>query len=435
MSDKIELSDVMDALKKSNKTFEDYKGANDDIIKEIKEKGHADPLLDEKLVKIGEDLDKHQERLDAFHLAMKRKSFSKDGVSADELDAKALAWAKMIAKSHGTNVTEFSNEDMDGYKSAYNKFLRKGDEIIDIDSKKALSVGSDPDGGYVVHPDMSGQIVQRVFESSPMRQYASIQVISTDQLDGLIDADEAGSGWVAETAARPETSTPQLDKWSIPVHELYANPRATQKLLDDASINMESWLSGKVAEKFGRDESTAFVTGNGVGKPRGFLDYPDYTVAGTYEIGAIEQFDSGVDGGFAAAPAGGDILIDALYGLKQQYRNNATWFMNRGVTATVRKLKDSDGAYIWQPSIAAGQPSTLVGYPVAAFEDMPALATGSLSIAVGDMRSAYQIVDRMGIRTLRDPYSAKPYVQFYTVKRVGGDVVDFDAIKLINFKA
>jgi len=435
MSDPIEIKDLTKAVDGVKTGFEAYKEANDLRLKEIEEKGQADPILDEKLEKIDKDITASQKRLDDFHLSLKRKSFSKDGVNADELDAKALAWAKMVAKSHGTNVTEFGNEAMDGYKTAYNKFLRKGDEIIDIDSKKALSVGSDPDGGYVVHPDMSGQIVQRVFESSPMRQYAAIQVISTDQLDGLIDADEAASGWVAETAARPETGTPQLDKWSIPVHELYANPRATQKLLDDASINMESWLAGKVAEKFGRDESTAFVTGNGVGKPRGFLDYGDWATAGTYEIGAIEQFDSGVDGGFAAAPAGGDILITALYGLKQQYRNNATWFMNRGVTATVRKLKDSDGAYIWQPSIAAGQPSTLVGYPVAAFEDMPALATGSLSIAVGDMRSAYQIVDRMGIRTLRDPYSAKPYVQFYTVKRVGGDVVDFDAIKLINFKA
>lgn len=435
MSKEFDMNDLKSAVEAVNKGFDVYKSANDLRLKEIEEKGHADPLLEEKLAKIDTDMDKYQEKLEGFHLAMKRKSFSKDGVSVDELDEKALTWAKMVAKSHGTNVTEFSNEDLDGYKAAYNKFLRKGDEIIDIDSKKALSVGSDPDGGYVVHPDMSGQIVNRVFESSPMRQYAAIQVISTDQLDGLIDADEAGSGWVAETAARPETSTPQLDKWSIPVHELYANPRATQKLLDDASINMESWLAGKVADKFGRDENTAFTTGNGVGKPRGFLDYADWASAGAYELGAIEQFDTGVNGGFAADPNGGDILITALYGLKQQYRNNATWFMNRGTTATVRKLQDSDGAYIWQPSLQAGQPSTLLGYPVAAFEDMPALATGSLSIAVGDMRSTYQIVDRMGIRTLRDPYSAKPYVQFYTVKRVGGDVVDFDALKLINFKS
>jgi len=270
-----------------------------------------------------------------------------------------------------------------------------------------------------------------VFETSPMRAYASIQVISTDALEGLFDLEEASSGWVGETDARSETGTPQLGKWRIPVHELYAKPKATQKILDDAEINLETWLAQKVAEKFARDEAAAFVAGNGVNKPRGFLSYAD----GTTLPGTIERINTGANGAFASAPSGGDALIDALYGLKAQYRANATWFMNRATTKLARKLKDSDGAYLWSPGIAAGQPATLLGYPVAAFEDMPDPATGSLSIAVGDMRSAYQIVDRVGIRTLRDPYSAKPYVEFYTTKRVGGDVVNFEAIKLIEFSA
>jgi HK97 family phage major capsid protein len=310
-------------------------------------------------------------------------------------------------------------------------FLRKGDEIIGADEKKTLSVGSDPDGGYVVHPDMSGAIVSKVFETSPMRAYASVQVISTDALEGLYDLEETGSGWVGETDARSETGTPQLGKWRIPVHELYAKPKATQKILDDAEINMEAWLAMKVSEKFARDEAAAFVSGNGVNKPRGFLTYDD----GTTLPGTIERINTGANGAFAAAPNGGDALIDALYGLKAQYRANATWFMNRATTKLARKLKDSDGAYLWSPGIAAGQPASLLGYPIAAFEDMPNPATGSLSIAVGDMRAAYQIVDRVGIRTLRDPYSAKPYVEFYTTKRVGGDVINFESIKLIEFSA
>jgi HK97 family phage major capsid protein len=173
------------------------------------------------------------------------------------------------------------------------------------------------------------------------------------------------------------------------------------------------------------------VNGDGVNKPRGFLSY----LTGTTLPGTIEQIDTGVNGGFAAAPNGGDVLIEALYGLKAQYRANAVWFMNRLTAKTVRKLKDSDGSYIWSPGIAAGQPASLLGYPMASFEDMPDPATGSLSIAVGDMRAAYQIVDRAGIRVLRDPFSAKPYVEFYTTKRVGGDVVNFEAIKIVNFKA
>ena len=177
------------------------------------------------------------------------------------------------------------------------------------------------------------------------------------------------------------------------------------------------------------------MTGDGTNKPRGFATYADWSSAGTYTHGAIEQFDTGANGAYAAAPNGGDVLISALYGLKAQHRANATWFMNRATTALTRKLKDSDGAYLWSPGIAAGQPASILGYPLAAFEDMADPATGSLSVAVGDMRATYQIVDRIGERVLRDPYSAKPYVQFYTTKRVGGDVLNYDSLKIVNFKA
>ena len=430
MSDEImkKASEAIDGL---NRAFNEFKATNDARLAEIEKKGAADPLLSEKMDKIEADIAKAQAIANEAVLAVKRANRVVTDENGDkiDLDAKAFNWANMNALRRGTRVNAYTASDLNAYKAAFETMLRKGEETLGADERKALSVGSDPDGGYVVSPDMSGRIVQKVFETSPMRAYASVQVISTDALEGLYDLGEAGSGWVGETESRSDTTTPQLGKWRIPVHELYAKPKATQKILDDAAINMEAWLAGKVAEKFARDESTAFVSGNGINKPRGFLTY----ASGTTIPGQIERIKTGVSSNFANNPDGLDKLIDALYALKAPYRANANWFMPRAVTALARKLQDSDGQYQWQPSSQAGQPATLLGYPVAAFEDFEALASGSLSMAVGDMREAYQIVDRLGIRTLRDPYSTKPYVEFYTTKRVGGDVVNFEAIKLIEF--
>jgi len=430
MSD--EIKSAVAAVEAVNRAFEEFKRTNDAKLAEIEKKGAADPLLDEKIARIEADLQKAQAIADEAVLAVKRQNrvvTDEKGEKID-LDAKAREWVEMASRRRGAPFAgSYGASDLDTYKHAFDTFLRKGEEVMGGDERKALSVGSDPDGGYVVYPEMSGRIVQKVYETSPMRAYASVQVISTDALEGVYDLGEASSGWVGETDSRTDTNTPQIGKWRIPVHELYAKPKATQKILDDAAINMEGWLAGKVAEKFARDESTAFVSGNGINRPRGFLTY----ASGTTIPGTIERIKTGVSSAFAANPGGPDKLIDALYSLKAPYRANANWFMTRAVTALARKLKDSDGQYQWQPSNQAGQPATLLGYPVASFEDLEALAANSLSMAVGDMREAYQIVDRIGIRTLRDPYSSKPYVEFYTTKRVGGDVVNFEAIKLIEF--
>jgi HK97 family phage major capsid protein len=430
MSEQFNPADLIKAVEGVNKGFEEFKAANDAKLKEIETKGAADPLLEQKLAKIEADLDKYQKVTDDAALAFKRSQRVMTDQNGNEvdLDAKARDWAVSIS---GDRKVDFDAKAMREYSSAFGRFLRKGEERFTADEHKALSVGTDPDGGYVVYPDMSGRIVQRVYETSPMRAYATVQTISSDALEGLYDLDEAGASWVGETESRAETDTPQIGRYRIPAHELSAKPQATQKLLDDAAINMEAWLSAKVADKFARTEAAAFVTGNGINKPRGFLTYTD----GTTLPGTIEQFDTGVNGAFAAAPSGGDILISALYGLKAPYRANAVWAMNRATTTLTRKLKDSDGSYLWSPGIAAGQPATILGYPVASFEDMPDPATGSLSIAVGDWREAYTIVDRIGIRVLRDPYSSKPYIQFYTTKRVGGDVVNFEAMKIVAFQA
>ncbi len=429
MSD--DIKKVSDAIESINRGFEEFKKTNDERLAQIEKKGGADPVTEAKLAKIEADLEQAQKIADEAVLASKRqnRTVTDEKGNTIDLDANALEWANLTARRRGTQVQTYGARDLDGYKTAFEAFMRKGDELLGVDERKALSVGTDPDGGYVVHPDMSGRIVQKVFETSPMRAYAAIQVIGTDALEGIYDLNEASSGWVGETDTRSETNTPQIGKWRIPVHEIYAKPKATQKLLDDASINMEAWLAGKVSDKFARTESAAFVNGTGVNQPRGFLTYAD----GTTLPGTIERTKTGANGAFAAAPDGGDVLVNALYSLKSAYRANATWFMNRATFKLVRKLKDSDGAYLWQPGITLGQPASILGYAAASFEDMPDPTTGSLSIAVGDMREAYQIVDRIGIRTLRDPYSAKPNVEFYITKRVGGDVLNFEAIKLIEF--
>jgi HK97 family phage major capsid protein len=430
MSD--EIKQAVEAIKNVNTAFEEFKKVNDQRLAEIEKKGAADPLLTEKLAKIEADMQKAQEVADAAHLAVKRQSriVTDETGEAVDLDKKAFDWAQAGRRFLGKDaIASYGKDDLTQYKSAFNAYIRSGEKALSADQFKALSVGGDPDGGYLVNPDTSGRIVRRVFETSPMRAYASVQAISSDALEGTFDLNEAGSGWVGEKASRPETTTPQIGEWRIPTHELYARPFVTQKMLDDSSVNIEAWLAEKVADRFARQEALAFVSGSGVGQPRGFLTFP----AGTTIPGQIEQVATSADGAFAANPGGLDRLITALYSLKGPYRANAAWFMNRKTIGAARILKDSDGMYQWQPSAQAGQPSLLLGYPVAQFDDMPDIASGSLSIAVGDMREAYQIVDRIGIRTLRDPYSNKPYVEFYSTKRVGGSIVNFEAIKLIRF--
>jgi HK97 family phage major capsid protein len=422
-----DMEKVAKAVVEVKTAFEAFKETND------QNEQKRDAVLEAKLAKIEADLEKNQKLADDAFLAIKRSQRIVTDANGNEIDmeAKAQKWAEVTAMAYDQRPFDMDAKGLADYRKAADRYMAKGMDALNIDERKALSVGFDPSGGFVVYPDMSGRIVTKVDETSPMRAFASIQTIATDALEGLFDLERAAAVWVGETAARNQTATPNLGKWRIPVHELSAMPAATQKLLDDASLNMEAWLADKVALEFALAENAAFVGGDGVDKPRGFLTYG----AGTTLPGTIEDFRTTVSGAFAAAPNGGDVLIDALYGLKAPYRANATWFMNRSTTKLTRKLKDNDGAYLWSPGIAAGQPATLLGYPVAAFEDMPnATVTGAKAIAVGDMRAAYQIVDREGIRVLRDPFTAKPFVLFFTTKRTGGDVVNFEAIKTISFQ-
>jgi HK97 family phage major capsid protein len=431
------MSDLNKLVGDLASTFNEFKTKNDERLAQIEKSGTADGLLTEQVEKLSSRIDSLtdqksalEKQLGLVETQMARKAVSADaGQGSDEM--KAQKFYADVCKARGIAPVEtYTAADLRAYKSAFVHHMRKGDNVA-LDVQKALSVGSDPDGGYTVDPDTSGRIITKVFETSPMRSVASVQVIGTDALEGLFDLNEASAGWVGETGARTTTGTPELGRWRIPVHEMYANPAATQKILDDSFVNLEAWLADKVADKFARIENDAFVNGNGVGKPRGFLTYG----AGTTLPGTIEQVPTGVSAGFATDGTGGDPLITLVYALKQAYRAGARFFMPRALVSAVRKIKDADGMYIWQPGIAASQPSTLLGFPIIEFEDMPAAGAGSLSVAFGNMGEAYQIVDRQGIRVLRDPYTNKPYVHFYTVKRTGGDVVNFEAIKILRLGA
>lgn len=398
------ISEITDRVTALGHAWEQFKHINDGRLREIERKGHADPLYMEHLNTISSSLDNYKHRLDQIETAYNRP----DG----DYEHKE---SKVGTKTDGE------------YNKAFRNYLRKGmDAGLEALQTKTLSVGSDPDGGYLVTPTMSSKIVQAIFETSPMRQLASVETISSDALELIDDHDQAAAGWTSETGAISDTTTPTLAKRNIPTHELYAQPKATQKLVDDSAIDIENWLATKIADIFSRKENTAFVSGNGIGQPRGILNY----AAGT-TWGKIEQINSGTNGQVTA-----DALITLFYSLKDAYSKRASFFMNRTVIQSVRLLKEtSTNQYLWQPGLAAGAPDTLMGVPVYMAADMPVAATNSLSVAVGDFQAAYQIVDRRGIRILRDPFTEKPFVKFYATKRVGGDVINFEAIKLMKLSA
>lgn len=431
--------------------IEDQGRAFEAFKTEVEAKKAEDPVAREKLGKIEAALDKAVEAKAALEagLEAERKEreeleakFNRLGVRATgEADAKAEAERKEfnlilagVARKRQIEFVELDQAGFDSYKAANAKHLRRGESALSHEEVKTLSVGSDTDGGYFVTPDVSGRIVKRIYETSPIRQIASVQTISTDKLEGVEDLDEAGAMYADERNTSGDEKTPQTGKWSIPVFWIDTEPKATQQMLDDSAFNVEGWLSEKVSDKFSRFENREFTVGAG-NRIRGLTSYPtvDDTGAGV-SWGSFGRVNSGANGGFAAAgPA--DVLFDLIGALKSHYLGNSKFLTRRSVITAIRKFKDTTGQYLWQPSLVAGQPESLAGYPIVRAEDLPALAAGSLSMAFGDFASAYQIVDRQGLKTLRDAFTAKPLVKFYTTKRMGGGAVNFEAIKFLRFAA
>jgi HK97 family phage major capsid protein len=296
---------------------------------------------------------------------------------------------------------------------------------------KAMSAGSGPDGGYLVPVPAEREILRRMSVLSPIRAIASVREISAPSLRKAFSFSGPASGWVAETDARPQTANQQIADMTFPAMELYAMPAATQTLLDDAAVDIEQWVADEVHTVFAEQEGAAFVKGDGSHKPKGFLSYTNVADA-SWSFGNIGYVATGVAGAFATSNPS-DILFDLVYALRAGYRGQGRFVMNRKTQSLIRKFKATTGEYIWEPPSAGSAHPTLMGFPVVEAEDMPDIATGSFSIAFGDFERGYIVVDRTGIRVLRDPYSNKPYVLFYTTKRVGGGVQDFAAIKLLKF--
>ncbi len=316
------------------------------------------------------------------------------------------------------------------HQKAFDAYVRSGEDDglrgLEIEAK-SLSTAVNSDGGYLVDPQTAEMIKSVLNSTASIRSIASVVNVEANSFDVLIDHTDVGAGWADENSATAETSTPSIDRISIPLHELSALPKASQRLLDDSAFDVEGWLAGRIADKFARAEAAAFINGDGVDKPKGILTHRTME-NGSWGWDSLGYVASGIDGGVDA-----DAIVDVVYALGAQYRVNGTFVMNSKTAGLIRKLKDSDGRFLWSDGLAAGEPARLMGYPVLIAEDMPDAATDSYSIAFGDFQSGYTIAERPDLRVLRDPFSAKPHVLFYATKRVGGDVSDFAAIKLLKF--
>lgn len=374
-------------------TFAAFREANDERLLEIEQKSAADPLLTEKVERINK-------RLDGLTQSLKN-SLTRPSLAASENEVKSVQSA------------------------AWDRFIRSGD-TAGLNELKSLS-STDGDGGYIVPIETENRIDAVLSEASVFRSIATVRQIGTGQFRKPVSTSAASAGWAGEDAARPETSAPTLKVLDFPAGELYAMPAATQALLDDSVANVDEWLAEEVRDVFAAQETAAFVSGDGVNKPRGILSYQG-------GADALTEVVTGTAGGFTPGDQI-DALMDLIYTPKSRYRSGASFMMNRRTLSELRKLKDADGNYIWQPAAQAGLASSLLGYPVVEAEDMPDMSSNDTAIAFGDFRRGYLIADRQGVRVLRDPYSAKPYVLFYTTKRVGGGVQDKNAIALLRFDA
>ncbi|GLQ34052.1 phage capsid protein [Amylibacter marinus] len=320
------------------------------------------------------------------------------------------------------------------HQKAFAAYLRSGDDdgmrSLDVE-EKALSTAVSADGGYLVDPQTSEQIQSVLKSNASIRAIANVVAVEATAFDVLVDTTDVGAGWASETDPSAETATPNMERISIPLHELSALPKASQRLLDDSAFDVEGWLATRIADKFSRAEGGAFISGDGVDKPTGFLDYTSVENS-SWAWGQLGYVATGLDGDFNSTdPA--DAIVDLVYSLGARYRANATFVMNSKTAGAVRKMKDADGRFLWSDGLAAGEPARLMGYPVLIAEDMPDIASDATAIAFGDFAAGYTIAERPDMRILRDPFSAKPNVLFYATKRVGGDVSDFAAIKLLKF--
>lgn len=441
-------AELRSAVETLGQTFEQFKAANDERLKEIEKHGQAFPETLDKVAAIDKAIDNIKSEAEQFIVRQDdlEARMNRIGMAGNQnMEARAEHAAKFYSAIQGKHVKpkDANVEAYDKYCEAFEAIVRAGGPeamaTMAPEIRAAASVGVETNLGLFVPTEMSSAIEQRIFDTSPMRQVAMVTTIGTGAWEAPYSAaDGISGGWVGERQPRPTTDNAPKGMQRISVHEQYAFPEATQELLDDAVTSIEDLLVGETGDKMSRVENTAYVLGNGVTQPRGFLDYGAAATTATDATrawGTLQYVPTGVSGGFATAPDQADVFIDTIAELNPGYRAGARWAMARRVEADVRKLKDADGRYLVgvQGGLEDGIAFNLFGYPISNFEDMPAIAADSLSIAFGNWTRGYYIIDRLGMRLLRDPYTNKPYVGFYMSKRTGGDVRNFDALKLIKF--
>lgn len=372
--------------------FATFKDEHTRQLSEIKA-GINDPLQAGKVEKINEEIANLQAAIDATNTKM----------AAVEMGA---GGGRVLADKE--------------YSDSFMAHMRRGEVSA------SLNKGTASEGGFTVPIEWDRTVTDKLILVSPMRELCSVQSVAGAGYKKLINLRGTGSGWVGETAARPETNTPQFAEQAYGWGEIYANPSATQQMLDDSELNLEQWLAGEVQTEFSFQENKAFVSGDGTNKPRGLLTY----AAGGSNLHPLGGIAVTASGGVGVIT--GDAILDLVYALPSAFTGGAKFAMNRNTQLKARKLKDGQGNYLWQPSLVAGQPATLAGYALAEVPDMPDVATNALSIAFGDFKRAYKILDRIGVRVLRDPFTNKPYVSFYTTKRVGGGLENPECMKFMK---
>lgn len=383
--------DINNKLGEIRTAFEEFKRANDTRLDAIESKGSADVLDTDKVNRINTAITELQNEVKA-------------------MQRPAAADAAVM-------------EDME-YRNAYANFVMKGELSPEL---KAMTVGSNADGGYAVPTILDSAISTKLKMVSPMRQLAKVISVASPNFSHLVNAHNTGmSGWVGETAARPQTNTPQFI--SVPVNngEVYANAAISQFLIDgDAVVNMENLVSDELALEFAKAEGAAFISGDGTNKPSGFLNN---TPTATGDDANLQY----TAGGAAAALNSADAIIKLFYSLASPYRRNAKFVATSATQAAIRLLKDSTGNYLWGLGLNGSPVPTIMGQEVVECPDMPEIAANSFPLAFGDFNAGYVIIDRRQTITLRDPYTAKPYVLLYAAKRVGGKLVLPEAIKVLK---
>lgn len=445
-----DVSKLVDEIKTK---FEEFKTANDERLAQIEKKGSADAVLNQKVEQINAAISDTQAEIAKVRAALvevENNAARFPQKAADITPAvlnrtKAFLAQQRNTAPHNVRDAEVTPEvvaKVEQYNAAFSRYLRVGPQALSADDiatlngfrpQNAMQTNIDPQGGYLTSADRTGEIISLIYETSPIRSVADVKTTSKDRIEGGLDLDEVSGGLVGETAARTETNTPTVGEYAIVMGEYYAQPGLFQKQIDDPDVDLEAWLSEKTGNKIGRMEASDFVSGAGILGPRGFLTYATGTNSKT-SWQKIQQLPTGQSGAFASSNPG-DVLVDTVASIKTALRSpDSAWLMRRLTVAAVRKLKDGQGNYLWQPDFTKYAGGSLLGYAVVEAEDMPAIAANSLSIAFGNWKAGYRVYDHtVGMRTLRDPFTVKGKVLYYTTKRTGGDVANFDAIKLVRF--